>query len=145
MTKQHLFQFLVSLLRLWDISVCLICKLNIFTPLCHIVHNELSEMLVIYLCYYQSKLIKGNHVCVFFHNTKHVYFQVISFVNSKDIQPSPIPKLCTMWHTVTKMFNLHPKQTEISQKRSKKIENCKRCYFIILSVLLNKTYLIFVS
>ena len=57
---------------------------HIYVTLCHIVHNELSEK-VIYLCYYQSKLIKSNHVSVFPHNTKHVYFQVISFVNSKDI------------------------------------------------------------
>ena len=43
------------------------------------------------------------------------------------------------------LLHLHIKQTEISQKRSKETENCKRCYFVILSVLLNKTNLIFVS
>ena len=39
------------------------------------------------LCYYQTKLIQRNHVqyVCFSHNTKHVDFQVISFVNSKDI------------------------------------------------------------
>ena len=34
MTKQHLLQFLVSLLRFWDISICLICKFSIFTSQC---------------------------------------------------------------------------------------------------------------
>ena len=42
------------------------------------------------------------------------------------------------WRIVN-MFNLHIKQTEISQKRSKETKNCKRCY--ILSVLSNKTNL----
>ena len=138
-------QFLVSLLRLWDISVCLICKLNIFTPLCHIVHNELSEMLVIYLCYYQSKLIKGNHVCVCSSTTPNMYIFKWFRVSIAKIYNLLRYRNYAQCDTVAKMFNLHPKQTEISQKRSKKIENCKRCYFIILSVLLNKTYLIFVS
>ena len=35
------------------------------------------------------------------------------------------------------MFNLHIKQTEISQKRSKEMKNCKGCFFVILR-LLNK-------
>ena len=31
-----------------------------------------------------------------------------------------------------KIFNLHIKQTEISEKRSKEMKNCKGCYFVIL-------------
>ena len=42
-------------------------------------------------------------------------------------------------HSDVNMFNLHIKQTEISQKRSEETKNCKSCYFVILSVLLNKT------
>ena len=42
-------------------------------------------------------------------------------------------------HSDVDMFNLHIKQTEISQRRSKETKNCKRCYFVVLSVLLNKT------
>ena len=75
----------------------------------------------------------------FSHNTKHLYFQVISFVNSKDVT------MHNVTHNGVNMFNLHIKQTEISQKRSKKTKNRKRCYFVILSVLLNKTNLISVS
>ena len=44
-----------------------------------------------------------------------------------------------------KMFNLHIKQTEISQKQSKGTKNCKGCYFVVLRLLSNKTNLIFVS
>ena len=40
------------------------------------------------------------------------------------------------------MCNLHIKETEISQKRSKGIKNWKITYSVILSVLLNKTNLI---
>ena len=52
---------------------------HIYVGVCHIVLNELSEK-VIYLCYYQSKLIKRNMY------TMHVYFQVISFVNSNSTE-----------------------------------------------------------
>ena len=38
-------------------------------------------------------------------------------------------------HSDVNMLNLHIKQTEISQKRSKETKNCKRYYFVILSVL----------
>ena len=62
----------------------------------------------------------------------HDYFEVISFYNSKDIQHSPICHLC----------NLHIKETEISQKRSKGIKNCKITYSVILSVLSNKTNMV---
>ena len=44
--------------------------------------NDLSEK-VIYLYYYQTKLIQRNHVRTFL--PQHVDFEVISFVNSKDI------------------------------------------------------------
>ena len=40
------------------------------------------------------------------------------------------------------MCNLHIKETEISQKRSKGIKNWKKTYSVILSVLSNKTNLI---
>ena len=40
------------------------------------------------------------------------------------------------------MCNLHIKETEISQKRSKGIKNWKITYSVILSVLSNKTNLI---
>ena len=40
------------------------------------------------------------------------------------------------------MCNLHTKETEISQKRSKRIKNWKITYSVILSVLSNKTNLI---
>ena len=40
------------------------------------------------------------------------------------------------------MCNLHIKETEISQKRSKGIKNCKVTYSVILSVLSNETNLI---
>ena len=59
-------------------------------------------------------------MCVCFsHNAKHVYFEVISFVNSKDILP-PITH-----YAQCDMFNLHIKQTEISQERSKETKNEK--------------------
>ena len=47
------FAVFVSLLRFWDISVCLICKLNISH-----MHNELSEK-VINLCYWQTKSLEN--------------------------------------------------------------------------------------
>ena len=40
------------------------------------------------------------------------------------------------------MCNLHIEETELSQKRSKGIKNCKITYSVILSVLSNKTNLI---
>ena len=50
----------------------------------------------------------------------HGYFEVISFYNSKDIitfSDMPFP----MYYVI--MCNLHIKETEISQKRSKGIKN----------------------
>ena len=43
-------------------------------------------------------------------------------------------------HSDVNMFNLHIKQTEISQKRSEETKNCKRCYFVIWSVLLKTKF-----
>ena len=37
-------------------------------------------------------------------------------------------------HSDVNMFNLHIKQTEISQKRSKETKNCKRCYFVLFTL-----------
>ena len=47
-------------------------------------------------------------------------------------------------HVLRHMCNLHTKETEISQKRSKGIKNWKITYSVILSVLSNKTNLILV-
>ena len=44
-------------------------------------------------------------------------------------------------HKLRHMSNLHIKETEISQKRSKGIKNWKITYSVILSVLSNKTNL----
>ena len=44
--------------------------------------------------------------------------------------------------TLRHMCNLHIKETEISQRRSKRIKNWKIAYSVILSVLSNKTNLI---
>ena len=45
-------------------------------------------------------------------------------------------------HKLRHMCNMHIKETEISQKRSKGIKNWKITYSVILSVLSNKTNLI---
>ena len=45
-------------------------------------------------------------------------------------------------HKLRHMCNLHIKETEISQKRSKGIKNRKITYSVILSVLSNKTNLV---
>ena len=45
-------------------------------------------------------------------------------------------------HKLRHMYNLHIKETEISQKRSNGIKNWKITYSVILSVLSNKTNLI---
>ena len=51
-----------------------------------------------------------------------------------------------LWYVIARilrhMCNLHIKETEISQKRSKGIKNWKITYSVILSVLSNKTNLI---
>ena len=57
---QHPLQFFISLLRFWDISVCLICKLNILTS--H-VHNDLPEK-VIYFFYWQTKSGTWKSTCL---------------------------------------------------------------------------------
>ena len=48
----------------------------------------------------------------------HDYFEVISFYNSKDIAFSDV-----IARILRHMCNLHIKETEISQKRSKGIKN----------------------
>ena len=54
-----------------------------------------------------------------------------------------ISENCTsIAHKLRHMCNLHLKETEISQKRSKGIKNWKITYSVILSVLSNKTNLI---
>ena len=71
---------------------------------------------------YIFAIIKRNHfevimyVC-FSHDTKHVHFEVISFYNSiYNILRYVID------HKLRHMCNLHIKETEISQKRSKGIK-----------------------
>ena len=66
----------------------------------------------------------------------HDYFEVISFYNSKIYN---ILQYVISW---LHMCNLHIKETEISQKRSKGIKNWKITYSVILNVLSNKTNLI---
>ena len=66
----------------------------------------------------------------------HDYFEVILF--------SIIAKIYNILRYVIPqhMCNLHIKETEISQKRSKGIKNWKITYSVIVSVLSNKTNLI---
>ena len=98
--------------------------------------NDISEN-VIYLCYYKTKSLQNVHVCVVAETHAHDYFEVISFYNSKDtvynilryVIPHKLRHMCT---------DLHIKETEISQKRSKGIKNWKITYFVILSVLSNR-------
>ena len=94
----------------------------------------------------ERPIIKWNHFEVimsmcFSHDTKHVYFEVILFYNSKDIYIYNILR-----HVIPRilrhMCNLHIKETEISQKRSKGIKNWNMTYSVILSVLSNKINLI---
>ena len=63
----------------------------------------------------------------------HVHFEVISFYNILRY---------VIAHILRYMCNLHIKEAEISQKRSKGIKNWKITYSVILSVLSNKTNLI---
>ena len=60
-------------------------------------------------------------MCVCFsHDTKHVHFEVISFYNSAKIYNI---LRYVIGHKLRHMCNLHIKETEISQKRSKGIKN----------------------
>ena len=60
-TEKVIFQFLIPLLRFWDISVSLICKLHIVYCM---TSNDISENVTyLDLCYYKT----------FSHDTKHVY------------------------------------------------------------------------
>ena len=64
-------------------------------------------------------------MCVCFsHDTKHVHFKVISFYNNN--------LRYVIARILRHMCNLHVKETEISQKRSKGIKKLKDnllCYF----------------
>ena len=80
-TEYVIFQFLIPLLRFWDISVSLICKLHIWRSIWAMTYRRML---------YVFAIIKRNHfeviMCVCFsHDAKHVHFEVISFYNSKDI------------------------------------------------------------
>ena len=66
----------------------------------------------------------------------HDNFEVISFYKIYNILRYVIVRI------LRPMCNLHIKETEISQKRSKGIKNWKITYSVILSVLSNKTNLI---
>ena len=88
-------------------------------------------------------VIKRNHFKMYMFGVvgethAHDYFKVISFYNSKDYN--------ILWYIIARILchlrNLHIKETEISQKRSKGIENWKITYSVILNVLSNKTNLI---
>ena len=112
-----MFQFLIPSLRFWDISVSLICKLHIWRSLWSMTYRRMLYIFVI---------IKRNH------------FEVIT-----DVRVSlPRHQTCTFWSDFVHMCNLHIKETEISQKRSKGIKNWKITYSVILSVLSDKINLI---
>ena len=138
MKGKHPLQFFVSLLCFWDISVCLICKLNILTS--HL-HNDLLQKVIYFV------INKRNNLEIYMFGVvgethAHDSFELTWCDNIIDMLPCPIRTSCTC---DVNMFNFHIKQTEISQKRSKKTKNCKGCYFVILRLLSKKTNLISVS
>ena len=70
---------------------------------------------------------------------KHIYVTVCHIVHNELSEKAKYLCYCqTKPQSDVNMFNLHIKQTEISEKRSKVTKNVKRCYFVILSALLNK-------
>ena len=123
---------MIPLLRFWDISVSLICKLHMWRS---IRSNDVSEN-VIYLCYYKTKSLQNVHVWCGGKHTHIIILKWFRFI---------IAKICNIFRYVIAslhMCNLHIKETEISQKRSKGIKNWKITYSVILNVLSNKTNLI---
>ena len=103
--------------------------------------SDISSENVIYVCYYKTKSLWSKHVLVSPTTPcKHVHFEVIyfCFIIGKiyNILRYVIPRI--LCHTC----NLHIKETEISQKRSKGTKNWKIIYSVILSVLSNKTNMI---
>ena len=81
MKGKHPLQFFVSLLCFWDISVCLICKLNILTS--HL-HNDLLQKVIYFV------INKRNNLEIYMFGVvgethAHDSFELIWFDNSKDI------------------------------------------------------------
>ena len=100
--------------------------------------NDISEN-VIYLCYYKTKSLRSNHVTCVSPTTPNMYIlKWFRFIIAKiyNILRYVID------HKQRHMYNLHIKETKISQKQSKGIKNWKITYSVILSVLSNKTNLI---
>ena len=89
--------------------------------------------------FYKTKSLQNVHVWCPRRNTHMITLKWFRFIIAKIyniLQYVIAPILCHM-------CNLHMKETEISQKRSKgKIKNWKITYSVILSVLSNKTNLI---
>ena len=122
------------MLRFWDISVSLICKLHIW----RIVYGDDISENVIYLCYYKTKSLQNVHVWCRGGNTHMIILKWFRCIIAKIYNILQYVIVRILRH----MCNLHIKETEISQKRSKGIKNWKITYSVLLSVLSNKTNLI---
>ena len=94
------------------------------------------QKMLLYLCHYKTKSLRSTRVSP---TTPNMYIlKWFRFIIAKiyNILRYVIPRI------LRHMCNLHIKETEISQKRSKRIKNWKITYSVILSVLSNKTNLI---
>ena len=119
---------MILLLRFWDISVSLICKLHIWRSLCMM--NDISEN-VIYLCHYK---IKWNHFKIYMSWANHTHTITSKWFRFITVKIYNI-LLYVIDHKLRHMCNLHIKETEISQKRSKGIKNWKmKCSEIFMDI-----------
>ena len=123
---------MIPFLRFRDISVSLTCKLHIWRSIWGMTYWRMLYIFAII----KLKSLRSNHVRVFLQTTPNMsILKWFRFIIAKiyNILRHVID------HKLRHMRNLHIKEIEISQKRSKGIKNWKITYSVILSVLSNKT------
>ena len=127
---------MIPLLRFWDISFSLLCKLHIWRSLWSMTYRGML---------YIFAIIKRNNFKIYctclVSWEKHTHMTTLKWFRFIIAKIYNILRY-VIDHKLRHMYYLHIKETEISQKRSKGIKTWKITYSVIFNVLSNKANLI---